>query len=383
MNQEELDQEVLECARYGEDEDLRVILQHNGNVNHKDYAGNTALHRASANGHVQCLVILKEFNAVYGPNDQGNTPAHWAAQNAQLEALKFLFDNYPEIDVLVKNEAGRSVLTEAFSSNNRDVIEVCITHSSASEERLLAGMGKTTNNADNGETTITVGDGAEGDGDEANGVHDSEKDSVTHTMQFAEGAVVRVRELPITRADNPFGSEEAPEDDTTGLGIWPASILLSRWVVHLGRNYFQNKVVVELGAGCGLPSLATAVYCGAKSVYVTDIHDPTLNNAAFNLTLNGIANVSGESCEVANKAIQEVNIKTISGDHGEESYTVAKVLKVNWKETESFPEEKADVLLGSDLVYDVKILDLLVPAVKHMLASGKLPFHSHKSSSGA
>ena len=28
--------------------------------------------------------------------------------------------------------------------------------------------------------------------------------------------VLKVRELPITRADNPFGTDLAPEDDTTG-----------------------------------------------------------------------------------------------------------------------------------------------------------------------
>lgn len=81
MNQDEMDQEVLECARYGEDEDLRTLLNAGANVNHLDYLGSTALHRASANGHVLCLSILKEFNAVYKPNLEGNTPAHWAAQN--------------------------------------------------------------------------------------------------------------------------------------------------------------------------------------------------------------------------------------------------------------------------------------------------------------
>lgn len=41
----EADQEVLECARYGEPEDLRALLEGGANVNHRDYGGNTALHR--------------------------------------------------------------------------------------------------------------------------------------------------------------------------------------------------------------------------------------------------------------------------------------------------------------------------------------------------
>jgi predicted nicotinamide N-methyase len=149
-----------------------------------------------------------------------------------------------------------------------------------------------------------------------------------------------------------------------GLGIWPASILLARWVTALGRDYFQNKVIVELGAGCGLPSLATATYCGAKSVYITDIHDPTLANAAFNLTLNGVL----PKTPTDEKAIKEVVISVVQSD--QECSTLTKVLKVNWKDPCTFPSEKADVLLGSDLVYDVKILDLLVPAIKEMLTAG-------------
>jgi predicted nicotinamide N-methyase len=40
------------------------------------------------------------------------------------------------------------------------------------------------------------------------------------------------------------------------LGIWPASIILSRWAVQCGSALMGGKVVVELGAGCGLPGIA-------------------------------------------------------------------------------------------------------------------------------
>lgn len=106
----EIDQEILECARYGDDDDLRNLLQAGGNVNFKDGGGNTALHKgekclpgiplyspspplphrvsctlvyllciyciftAAANNHVGCLAILKEFSAIYIPNESGNLP---------------------------------------------------------------------------------------------------------------------------------------------------------------------------------------------------------------------------------------------------------------------------------------------------------------------
>ncbi len=43
---EEINREILECARYGEDEDLRALLNSGGDVNYADSGGNTALHRA-------------------------------------------------------------------------------------------------------------------------------------------------------------------------------------------------------------------------------------------------------------------------------------------------------------------------------------------------
>ena len=41
----EIDREVLECARYGEEDELREMLVAGGNVNYKDAGGNTALHK--------------------------------------------------------------------------------------------------------------------------------------------------------------------------------------------------------------------------------------------------------------------------------------------------------------------------------------------------
>lgn len=40
-----INNEILECARYGEVEDLREHLKNGGNVNHMDYNNTTALHK--------------------------------------------------------------------------------------------------------------------------------------------------------------------------------------------------------------------------------------------------------------------------------------------------------------------------------------------------
>ena len=270
MNHAEANQETLECERYGEDDDLRELLTTtSADPNYADDNGTTALHRAAANGQVGCLKVLKEFGSIHRANLQGNLPIHWAALNGQVESLKYLFDHY-DVDVLTKNDAGRSTLTEAFQSQKTEVIEICLSHPSATEEKLME-----TESPD--AKVVTTNDENEGNEDmdvERDPAYD-EKNAVVHEMDFsssipkdtthlqsstAKRPIMRIRELPITRADNPFGSESNPDADTTGLGIWPASVLLARWVVQ-ERSLLQGKTVAELGAGCGLPALAAALYC--------------------------------------------------------------------------------------------------------------------------
>lgn len=210
MNEEEANLETLECARYGEPDELRDLLSNGADPNFKDDSGNTAMHKASANGEIACLEVLKEFGSQHLPNKQGNFPIHWAAQNEKLEAVNFLINNY-DVDVLAQNSFGRSTLTEAFQTKNTEIIEACLSHPSSSEDKLME-----TNPA-----SFKVKEEASETADD-NVASSDNIDGVFHNFLFREGcpncpqAVVSIRELPITRADNPFGSETAPEDDTTG-----------------------------------------------------------------------------------------------------------------------------------------------------------------------
>jgi hypothetical protein len=349
MTLEEMNAEVIECARYGEADELQAFLAAGADVNARDSTGNTALHKACANGEMACLAILKEYDAAYTPNDGGNYPSHWAVQNGKLEALKFLVDKYSEVDMLVKNGQGRSTLTDAFTRGDESVLEVCLSHDSASEEELIrtqAGpppASSTDDDANAAEGEATSVFRAEGDTTEDSAT----ANAILHTMKLGDrgGELLKVRELPITRADNPFGTDVRPEDDTTGLALWPATVICARWVAR-EASLLSGKVVIELGAGCGLPGLAAAVYGTPKSVYITDIHEPTLRNAVHNYTLNGLSPVEGQA-----------------GPRTE-------VLNVSWTDASTYPPERADVLLGSDLVYDAGILSVLCPAVRGMLKEG-------------
>lgn len=203
-----------------------------------------------------------------------------------------------------------------------DIIEICLSHPSASEEKLIdtnskAAIVKMEDDDDDGErsdsnNSIIKGTGEVNEADE-DAIEVLETNAVTHNMDLLVAGtgskgqkkrLIKVRELPISRADNPFGSESAPEDDTTGLAIWPASIILSRWIGRIGQvkpEMMAGKSVIELGAGCGLPGLAAAMLCHPAKVYITDIHHSTLENAVFNVRLNGKASYASEAYTSATK----------------------------------------------------------------------------------
>ncbi|KZW02978.1 ankyrin [Exidia glandulosa HHB12029] len=110
---------VLDACRYGDLDDVNAFLSSfSGPVlaAARDDRGNSALHMAAANGHVDVLQLLLPLFASYDvPNESGSTPLHWAALNAQMDATKLLVESerggVKLIDVA--NKAGRTPLAEA------------------------------------------------------------------------------------------------------------------------------------------------------------------------------------------------------------------------------------------------------------------------------
>ena len=156
--QAELDLELLQCARYGETEELVQMLAAGASVNFADDGGNTALHKAAANGHADCVIRLVEAGATFGPNGSGNTPLHWAAQNGQLEAGKALLEAFTDtIDVLAKNSFGQGALSDSFRGGNTDLVALLLTHPSASEEKLMTTDYEKKVNAKKNEAKLKAG----------------------------------------------------------------------------------------------------------------------------------------------------------------------------------------------------------------------------------
>lgn len=178
----------------------------------------------------------------------------------------------------------------------------------------------------------------------------SEDDSTSNTKTLL------IRELPITNADNPFGDDAVK--DTTGLGIWCASLVMARWMASksiLGR--FDQKSILELGAGCGVPGLTVALYSHAKSIHVTDVNPVTIRNLQYNVDLNA------NRISTNNNSSSEEEVSKTNEDWIER----VKASAIDWGDKSTWPDEKLDFVIGSDLIYQKSIVPLLKTVISGLL----------------
>ena len=384
----ELSAELLECARYGECEDMVALLDAGAEIAHADGGGNTALHKACANGHVDCVRALIERGAPHPPNDSGNTPLHWAVQNKQTDAVRALVTgtsasagtgSRDELDVLRKNGFGRSALTDGFTTRDTEIVRLMLEHPSANEEALLGGLTQAPAEgaADGDESKSATADGSdEKDENESpvsvthdlallpalapasasEGDVDCEGSSATRA-QVAHADVVRIRELAIDNPDDPFGDD--PYADTTGLGIWCASIVLARWIAELGPSRFGGRVVSELGAGCGVAGLTCALACSPTRVSMGELNERTLANLRHNMALNGFESASEGADDETDEPTSPARLHV----------TKVTGMAMDWSDPRSLPSP-VDIIIGADLVYQSAASSLLARTVANMLPPG-------------
>jgi predicted nicotinamide N-methyase len=112
--------------------------------------------------------------------------------------------------------------------------------------------------------------------------------------------------------------------------LWPAARMLAKVIVR--ETWPQGLTAIEIGCGLGLPGIAAQ----AKGLHVifTDFDATALRLAADNSRLNG--------------------------------YTDFELLQVDW----NYPPEnlKVPVVLGSDLIYELRNVEPLVGLIKAVLA---------------
>jgi predicted nicotinamide N-methyase len=349
-----------------------------------DNHGNSALHMAAANGHVELVQFLihnalssttdsttdnptttpcdtgTTITWIHTANHAGNTALHWAAAQGQLAVVQVLL-TVPDTDVLRRNAQGRSVLTEGFTSDNTDVVQALLSHASASEERLVqthpAALSSTTSNSG----TVEAKQDMEQDDNNNNNTEpmDEDQDNVKdmdtqevstliHELIFGPSHAriqLSVQEQAIATNDqDAILGQTDPLVDTTGLGIWPASLILAQWLCDVQLSSPSGKeplVVLELGAGCGVPSLVAARLWPRAHIFVTDFNPRTVEHARRNLQLNGL--------------LPSTNIQA---------------MEMNWQDSSTWPCQQpvVDCLLGSDLIYQTDMALVLHQTIRQILA---------------
>ncbi|KAK2750212.1 hypothetical protein FQN55_002357 [Onygenales sp. PD_40] len=83
------------------------------------------------------------------------------------------------------------------------------------------------------------------------------------------------------------------EDLKEGCGgkLWPAGMVLARYMLRKHHSNLAGKTIVELGAGGGLVGLAVARGCSVDSpIYITD-QIPMLSLMQDNVRLNGFSDI--------------------------------------------------------------------------------------------
>lgn len=177
----------------------------------------------------------------------------------------------------------------------------------------------------------------------------------------------------IKHADDPFGQEA--RDDTTGLAIWSASLVLARWLASdtAVKGLLAGKVVCELGAGCGVPGLAAAVHAKPAEVFLTDLNPETVANLRWVGLLNvdmllcggawGEVSVVPQTAPIPSPALSTLHSANIDlNAHALPDPSLLppiRALSMDWGEPASYPSSPVDVALGSDLVYQKSIGPLL------------------------
>lgn len=295
-------------------------------------------------------------------------------------------------------------------------------HKSATEERLVAGsmMDKASIREEE----------VDDDEEEESKASEAPKIIQETVLQFGFDTtlpVLKARELALDWTKDAFGT--TAEEDITGVSIWSASLILSRWIID-HADEFAGKQVCELGSGCGVSGIASFLYTKAARVVLSDLFDHTLRNLEHNVALNkNVSNTSisssgkepeGEDddeeekaapgcaqCGVAQKftpdnpegklmkcggcrvteycsrecqkkawkthkvACKEIRAQQQQQQQGVASRRSLEVAAIDWAKPETWPRRSEsdtfDVLIGSDLVYHEEIVPVLVNVVDGLL----------------
>ncbi|KAI4287120.1 MAG: hypothetical protein L6R35_003624 [Caloplaca aegaea] len=131
----------------------------------------------------------------------------------------------------------------------------------------------------------------------------------------------------------------------TGHRTWPAALYLASYLCRGGKDYIENRSILELGAGLGFLSIFCARHLGAKHVLMTDGSDAVMALAQENVKENGVGQV----------------VKTAILRWGESC--VDDIIPQEQNGTDS---TQYDVVLAADILYDPKDFPALISTLEQL-----------------
>ena len=123
---DELDQQLMEAAKNGDNKQLMGLIDSGADVNSGDLAGNTPLICAAKYGHIECVRILLKKGASINSQCaiKRCNPLMWAADNGHTEIVKVLIDNGATLNA--KDIYGWTALMKAVSGGHVDIVQALV-----------------------------------------------------------------------------------------------------------------------------------------------------------------------------------------------------------------------------------------------------------------
>ncbi|KAM7542694.1 hypothetical protein Aperf_G00000019301 [Anoplocephala perfoliata] len=113
---------LMLASELGNEELVKLILEHGGDTTAKDTGGNTALHLAVIMGHLNCIKLL--FNSEVAENSidvKGLTPMEWAIYKGRMDIINYMTEsgiNADKFQYLFGAFQPYRVLNETTNQNN-------------------------------------------------------------------------------------------------------------------------------------------------------------------------------------------------------------------------------------------------------------------------
>ncbi|KAL7536067.1 hypothetical protein ACHAXR_006898 [Thalassiosira sp. AJA248-18] len=163
-----------------------------------------------------------------------------------------------------------------------------------------------------------------------------------------------------------------------GASVWPSAIALASLLAS-DSTFIEGKRCIELGSGCGLPSLVAKEVCHAHSILATDYWEVAgkVDDDGHQLLSSGNG---GDDDRQVPKDLFGVNLAYNIGSLGSSttgSTTASSIGMLDWHDESGIfkiaNEFRPDVIIGSDLVYYPKDTTPLLQTLESLLKTGGGP----------